>query len=1693
MIFKIKLQYILLLLSFVSIKPVSAQLFDNSWINYELSYYKIPVYQTGIHRISYQQLVNSGVNVTSIDPKTIQIFAKGKEQHIYIQGESDRVFNNTDFIEFYGEVNDGELDSQLFEDSLDQANPFVSMFSDTIFYFLTWSNNDNAKRMVAENDVSFSGYSPLAYFIDEVVEVHKNRFSSGAITSVGTALPEYTSGEGYVSNTLNYNQTQTYNLNTPHVFTGGPLANFEYKVIGSSRNNHNINASINGTLVSDENFERYNTETYRYDINSNLLNNQTEIKYKNATVQSNFVDRMNFSYTKIRYPRQFNLDGASQYLMEIPGTGNAKDLVQISNYNNNSSTVRIYDLDGHKRIIVQPIGGLYQALITSNNGLNRRCLITSESNIIQVTSLLPVSNSSTKFLNYQEISDNISGADYFIIAHPSLIDAANEYAEYRNQTGFSTLVLDIEQLYNQYSWGIRKHPFSIHSFAKKVIEDWDVDEKYLFLMGKSVAANNAKSTRWFELNMVPTWSVLGSDIGFTAGITNNTILEPEIPTGRIAAKNNEEVRNYLNKVKAHEAAPKAEWMKNILHFGGGETQNEQNAFKNYLSNYQGIAEKPSFGGKIHTFLKNSSAPLQINLSDSVTNLINQGVTVMTFFGHAYGSNFDQSIDEPENYSNTGKYPLIIANSCLIGNIHTTSTESGSERFVLAKDKGAIVFLGSSSLGVPTYLNRYTNFFYQHFADLSYGMSIGDIIKSTIKDIQDPFSELSRDVCMHMTLHGDPAIVLNAHEKPDYTVFGNAGNSQSKIFTIPQNITAEMDSFEVNVVITNIGKAQLDTFNVILTRSFPDGNKPDTIVDIVVSNIFYKDTIKVKFPVDIQNGIGLNNLSVHVDYLSFVDESDEFNNIASIPLLISGFDISPVYPYEFAVIPNYLPVLKASTGNPYSELKSYIFEIDTSEFFNSSIKVSEIIQSNGGVVEWNPSSSSALKNIFETFSQDNQLSSPNVFYWRVSVDKPELNWNSSSFQYVKDKTGWGQSHWGQFTKGDYQFIDYNNEPRKFNFIEQIKKLEVTTHADPGLRNDIKYRLDGAIICFQSKAWGNYLFVAVIDKKTLQPWHAQEHGDYGHINFQDRFLEPIWNAYNFYFNTGSVSNMDSLVSFVNDVPDSNYIFMYNFRSHRLGNWYNGTTTTGQNLKDMMSSLGSDVDSVAKYNTSYPYIFFTQKGNSSRGIDVFGENNQEFITLFQDLKNTWFDGSMFSTFIGPSGNFKSLHWETKPEEASDTAQIFLYGINEGGAETLLLDTISSSGDVIDLFNYNANQYDRLKLQYYFVDDVNRTPSLPIRWQVVHDEIPDIAINPVKLSNFIIKDSIAQGEDFIFVVAIENISSVNMPDFSSVHWVIDNQFNQKNRTYKLHKGLAPGEVIYDTITVKSELLQSQNNLWFEINPLVGDYAWVTEKHHFNNVHNQPFYVSTDKINPVLDVTFDGIRILNGDIVSPNPEIVISLNDENQFLKLDDPSLFKLFINYPSSQGDSVVLIPETEFEFIPASLPKNEARIIFRKSFPQDGIYELGILAADKSRNSSGYGDGAYDMRIKFEVISESTITQLVNFPNPFSTSTRFVFVLTGDQIPDEIRIQILTITGKVVKEINQDELGPINIGRNITQYAWDGKDQFGDPLANGVYLYRVVVKSNGEELKERSQNINNGQINSTLSNQFFKQGYGKMYLLR
>jgi hypothetical protein len=362
----------------------------------------------------------------------------------------------------------------------------------------------------------------------------------------------------------------------------------------------------------------------------------------------------------------------------------------------------------------------------------------------------------------------------------------------------------------------------------------------------------------------------------------------------------------------------------------------------------------------------------------------------------------------------------------------------------------------------------------------------------------------------------------------------------------------------------------------------------------------------------------------------------------------------------------------------------------------------------------------------------------------------------------------------------------------------------------------------------------------------------------------------------------------------------------------------------------------------------------------------------------------------------------------------------------------------------------------------------------------VPEGAITTV--GSIPLKDSLEIGEPLRVNLAFKNITPVPFDSVKLFVSVTDPANNTKVLFDGNRKPLPnQGDTIMIDYSFDSQNRVGDNGLYVNFNPAGSQQ----EQFLFNNYIDKKISVTSDNYAPNLDVTFDGIHILNKDIVSSKPVIVIKLKDESKYLALNDTALFKVRLRLPNGQIQSVRFDNDTLL-FTPSPLipggNNNTATVTFKPFLKEDGEYELIVSGKDRSNNQSG----SYDYRVLFDVVNKPMISNLLNYPNPFTTSTAFVFTLTGSELPTNFKIQILTVTGKIVKEINKNELGPIHIGNNITEYKWDGKDQYGQPLANGIYLYRLVADLNGNKIEKL-------KASATNTDKYFQSGYGKMYLMR
>jgi hypothetical protein len=220
-------------------------------------------------------------------------------------------------------------------------------------------------------------------------------------------------------------------------------------------------------------------------------------------------------------------------------------------------------------------------------------------------------------------------------------------------------------------------------------------------------------------------------------------------------------------------------------------------------------------------------------------------------------------------------------------------------------------------------------------------------------------------------------------------------------------------------------------------------------------------------------------------------------------------------------------------------------------------------------------------------------------------------------------------------------------------------------------------------------------------------------------------------------------------------------------------------------------------------------------------------------------------------------------------------------------------------------------------------------------------------------------------------------------------------------------------------------------------------EYFYFNNLIDQNFYVARDSVRPLFNVTFDGQEIIDNDIVSSTPEIIITLEDDSPLAL--DTTFFTLV--HTDVKGVHVLHFynPDLKFEYTP--YPNSKAVITWTPILI-DGRHTLEILAKDASGNF--FDSTSY--RITFYVFTENDITDVYNYPNPFARTTHFTFILKGNDKPDEMSIKIYTIAGRLIRDI---KLGPSDLITNFNKIYWDGKDEDDDEIGNGVYLYKVIAK--------------------------------------
>lgn len=1691
---------LILLTSIVSVFSLQAQmkngsttLYGNEWLHDGQQYYKFQINTDGYYRVDLSALRAAGFD-TGITGADLRLYRNGVQ--IPIETSNEGLWTEGDFLRFVGSKNKSELDTYLYPNGQsDIVNTDASLYSDNANYFLTLENSSTAlrTRIIPNDQVNLPTQTEIVRinkklsWADRINRVYEYVASGRTYDALSDS--KFFGGKGMTvdlpNKTVNFivDDLAQVNGEMPIISYRGATNIGDFLL----RLGHNITIHLNGNLI-DSVVRSFPDQIYinRTFKDKNQLISQGE---NSITINGSYAtDDLYLGQVMITYPSNTISKGAAAVQFEL----------------------------------LDPENNTYLDFITSDVTLANPCIMDSVGNwringVIDgnhVKFNIPAAFAKGRLFFYPVVSDvtgnqgkrvilndfkNING-NYIIISNKKFIsdplDPIGQYKAYRESAiggNYRVQVVDIDELYNSFIYGNDYNPLAIKNFINYLSIANPDKTRLFYLLGHGRAYNELRfgdelQTAISQGLTLPTMGDIGSDNMLASSLFDRIDMVAGI--GRLPILESKEILTYLNKVKSRDLAyiptGKSEdntWMKNVIQLNGGKVgEQDQVQIENSQLQAAQIFTNNKFAGFNTIFKKNTSDPIG-TLSAAYYEKVNEGASIVDYFGHGTTIRLEIPVEQPGSYKNNPRLPILFIKGCKAGNIHQIfNTLPGNVLYNTGFEKdGFAAVIGSAGDALISSLALISYNFYNHLGGDMYGQPLGLIVS---KSVSNPNINW-RHEAFQQTYAGDPALIISPLEGPDYTI------DRKSVKVTPEILSSKDEEFSINFTILNIGsKMSDDTLNYVLYYK----NDKNQIIDSLANRIINPaSSEKVTATFSLNKNAGAvsrvhiildpkNNVAEHI--LPMAEMNNEYlddNGKPGVPIYLKTSQLFCVYPAAYAIVDSNRVILNGFSNEINYGDYSYHFSMDTTDQFNSPLLITNTIIGKPGHLEYSP---------------DIILEPGVVYFWRISRDSisplEPASVAISSFTYYPGENGFAQLHNGQFRQnqntrlsieGPGNHIEFGKRPFYFNYTNGLTTPE-------NWDNLGGYREDKIINAMKAN---RYLYfykegaLALFWYKRDSLFYAFQPGFTGYGSSDVENYTGV--KYYLFYESGNRASRIALVNMIEQTMAPDDIFMLTtindaeFPDLHTEQWAEDSLyNNGKNIFNVLEKYGARfVRNISTQAVPYSIIVDKKDGVIDEQLSYEKEFHVVEATIIADSHS----GATEQVF-GPAAAWDKFELIKRDSiRKNDVVEIKLTAQHAFDPSLNVefnykMDAFNNHF-IQDLSAIDAATYPYIKMRLTFIDglysDYNAKFDGIVRLKFSSTQLPEAAILAEgKLS----QDTLTQGKSVHLMVGAKNIGKLQM-DSMLVAYTFNYGANNSEKTLKRYGVLKKAETDHYSIDLDTRNVSGITKLIIDLNP-DNDQP---ELSHVNNLIIQNIYVQTDKENPLVDVTFDGDHILDGDIVSSKPFIKINVRDENKYFALDDSSLFELIITDPADSV-STIKMNDPNVRFIPADKDnlgtENVAMIEYRPTFTIEGDYKIEVKARDRSGNNSGQ----YDYTRAFKVILKKTVSDLFNYPNPFSNATRFVYTLTGNEMPTTYKIQIMSVSGKIVREITQAEIGPLKIGKHMTDYVWNGTDQYGDKLANGVYLYRLVMKDQNKKVYDKFNLDASTDV-------YFDGGWSKLVIIR
>ncbi|HRY31841.1 MAG TPA: type IX secretion system sortase PorU [Bacteroidales bacterium] len=808
------------------------------------TWYKISVSNTGIYRLSWQDLVNMGISPAGINPKNIRIYGNGGgmlaeannvfrhddlvENAIVVSGENDGSFDAADYILFYGE----SPDTWTYKTSKQAFSHTKNLYTDHTYYFLTFDHGPG-KRVV---DIPQSGqtathqvnrFNDYAFYeLDESNLIKSGKIWYGEKFDLKTSyeLPAFSfpniDGDIPVKFEVDLAARSTSASTFKVYVNGGEAINQQISPISPAFNtDYAIPATASRTFY-------LNTPTVNVRVNyiPPVTGSIGWLNYVEFNVTRHLImhgDQMSFRHIESADPgniTEFTLSG-------VAASTQVWDVTDCTNPGNVLTT--------------GASGNLVFSLPTDSI---REFIAFSGASFLGISGWEQISN--------QDL--HATGThDMIIIAHPDFLNHAHELAEIHRDEGLTVTVTTPGQIYNEFSSGAQDVA-ALRDFIKMIYDraPQGQEPRYVLMFGdgsfdyRDRLANNT--------NFVPTFQSINSLRPTESYVTDDFfgLMDPaegndcygtlDLGVGRLPVKNLEQADQALLKIKKYlglipqtpgtnysNSVPRLGDWRNLICFVADDEDNNMHFDQaEALATYVDTAFREYNVDKIYfDAYKQQSTPGGQRYPDvnaDINKRVGKGALIMNYTGHGGETGWAHErvleVSDINAWNNEWDLPVFVTATCEFSRFDDPERISAGEYVFLNPAGGGISLFTTTRLSFSSSNFALNMNFYYHVFNKTGGryLKMGEVIKLA-KTPSNPYIR-------NFVLLGDPALGI---VYPEYKVATSTINGKP-VGTEPDTLKA-FSHVTITGYIHDDDGNKLTDFNGVIYPSVFD--KPAEVVTL----------------------------------------------------------------------------------------------------------------------------------------------------------------------------------------------------------------------------------------------------------------------------------------------------------------------------------------------------------------------------------------------------------------------------------------------------------------------------------------------------------------------------------------------------------------------------------------------------------------------------------------------------------------------------------------------------------------------------------------------------------------------------------------------------------------------------------------------------------------------------------------------